>query len=173
MIFNLKINYSRKVDNLHIDMKNEHSRRVDYLHIDMKKEHYSMIRRYDHAFFLWNISAQSLIVEFFDHNFCFFIYIELRRFYRRFDHFSIQRLQAILDRSNHDVNSQAIEYFIKYCHHCQLHEKFSNRFSFTLKDDIEFNFNIIVNIFYIEVKHEINKSILHLMNEATRFQANK
>ncbi len=62
---------------------------------------------------------------------------------------------------------------IKYCHHCQLHEKSSSRFSFTLKDDIDFNFNIIVDIFYIEVKIEINKSILHLINEATRFQADK
>jgi hypothetical protein len=82
-------------------------------------------------------------------------------------------LQAILDRLNHDVNFQAIEYLIKYCHHCQLYEKSSNRFNFTLKDDIEFNFNIIVYIFYIEVKLEINKSILHLLNEATRFQADK
>jgi hypothetical protein len=139
----------------------------------MKKKHHSMIRWYDHAFFLWNISTHSLIAKFLDQNFCFFIDIELRRFHRRFDHFSIQRLQTIFDRSNHDVNSQAIEYFIKYCHHCQLHEKSSNRFSFTLKNDIEFNFNIIINIFYIEVRFEINKSILHLLNETTRFQTNK
>ncbi len=139
----------------------------------MKKKHHSMIRRYDHAFLFWNISTQSLIAKSFDQNSCFFIDIELRRLHRRFDHFSTRRLQAILDRSDHDVNFQAIKYFIKYCCHCQLHEKFLSRFSFTLKDDIEFNFNIIVNIFYIEVKLEVNKSILHLMNEATRFQADR
>jgi hypothetical protein len=43
----------------------------------------------------------------------------------------------------------------------------------TKLDDIEFNFNIIINIFYIEIKFEINKSILDLMNEAIRFQTNK
>jgi hypothetical protein len=98
----LKIRHSRKVDYLHNDMKNEHHTN---LHIDMKNEHHSMIRRYDHAFLLWNISAQSLIAEFLDQNSCFLFEIELRRFHRRFDHFSTQRLQAIFDRSDHDVNS--------------------------------------------------------------------
>ncbi len=105
-----------------------------------------------------------------DQNSCFFIEIELRRFHRRFDHFSTRRLQAILDRSDHETNSQAIEYFIKFCHHCQVHEKSSSRFSFTLKNDLEFNFNIIVNIFYLEIKTDVNKSILHVINETTRFQ---
>jgi hypothetical protein len=82
-------------------------------------------------------------------------------------------LQAILDKSDHETNSQAIEYFIKFCHHCQVHEKSSNRFSFTLKDDLEFNFNIIVNIFYLEIKTDVSKSILHVMNETTRFQIEK
>jgi hypothetical protein len=82
-------------------------------------------------------------------------------------------VQAILDRSDHEINSQAIEYLIKYCHHCQIHEKFSNRFSFTLKDDLEFNFNVIVDILYLEVKSDVNKSILHIMNETIRFQVDR
>ncbi len=45
----LKIKHSRRVDYLHIDMKNEHHTN---LHINMKNEHHSMIRRYDHAFLL-------------------------------------------------------------------------------------------------------------------------
>jgi hypothetical protein len=143
---------------------------MNNLHINMKNEHHLMIRRYDHAFFFWNIFAQSLITKSLDQNSCFFIEIELRRFHRRFDHFSIRRLQAILDRSDHETNSQAIEYFIKFCHHCQVHEKSSNRFNFTLKDDLEFNFNVIVNIFYLKIKTDVNKSILHVMNETTRFQ---
>jgi hypothetical protein len=166
----LKIEHSRTTNNLHIVMKNEHH---STFHIIMKNQHYSMIRRYDHAFLLWKISAQSLIAEFLDQNSCFFIEIELRRFHRRFDHFSIWRLQAILDRSDHEINSQAIEYLIKYCHHCQIHEKFSNRFSFTLKDDLEFNFNVIVNILYLKIKSNVNKSILHVMNETIRFQVDK
>jgi hypothetical protein len=128
-----------------------------------------MIRWYNHAFLLQNISTQSLITKSFNQNSCFFINIELRRLHRRFNHFSIQRLQTILDQSNHDVNFQAIEAFIKYCRHCQFYENFSNRFSFRLKNNIEFNFNVIINSFYIEVKFEVNKSILHLMNKAIRF----
>jgi hypothetical protein len=132
-----------------------------------------MIRRYDHAFFFWNISAQSLITKFLDQNSCFLIEIELRRLHRRFDHFSIRRLQTILDRFDHEINSQTIEYFIKYCHHCQIHEKSSSRFSFTLKNDLEFNFNVIVNILYLKIKFDVNKSILHVMNETLRFQIDK
>jgi hypothetical protein len=167
---NLKIKHSRRIDYLHIDMKNEHHTN---LHINMKNEHHSMIRRYDHAFLLWNISAQSLIAKSFDQNSCFFIEIELRRLHRRFDHFSIRRLQAIFDRFDHEINSQTIEYFIKYCHHCQIHEKFSSRFSFTLKNDLEFNFNVIVNILYLKIKSDVNKSILHVMNETIRFQIDR
>jgi hypothetical protein len=89
---NLKIRHLRKVNNLHIDMKKEHFREIDYLHTNMKNEHHSMIRRYDHAFLLWNISAQSLIAKSLDQNSCFFIDIELRRLHRRFDHFSTRRL---------------------------------------------------------------------------------
>jgi hypothetical protein len=164
-----------RILDLQTNMKIEHHsiRMMNNFHINMKKEHHSMIRRYDHAFFLWNIFAQSLITKSLDQNSCFFIEIELRRLHRRFDHFSTRRLQAILDRSDHEINSQAIEYFIKFCHHCQIHEKSSNRFSFTLKDDLEFNFNVIVDIFYLEIKIDVNKSILHVVNETTRFQIDR
>ncbi len=160
---------------LQTNTKIEHHsvRMMNNLHINMKNEHHSMIRRYDHAFLLWNISSQSLITKSLDQNSCFFIEIELRRLHRRFDHSSIRRLQAILDRSDHEINSQTIKYLIKFCHHCQIHEKFSNRFSFTLKDDLEFNFNVIVNIFYLKIKTKVNKSILHVVNETTRFQADR
>ncbi len=97
---------------------------------------------------------------------------KLRRLHRHFEHFSIKRLYQILDRSNHNVEFQIIDHFTKFCYHCQVHEKSSNRFSFTLKDDLKFNYNVIVNILYIEIKN-VNKSILHLVNETTRFQANR
>jgi hypothetical protein len=187
MIFNLQINMkaSQTINDLQISLKIKHSHKIDYLHIDMKKEHHtnlhismknehhSMIRRYDHAFLLWKISAQSLIAKSLDQNSCFFIEIELRRFHKRFDHFSTRRLQAIFDRSDHEINFQAIEYFIKYCHHCQIHERSSSRFNFTLKNDLEFNFNIIVDILYLEIKSDVNKSILRVMNETIRFQVDR
>jgi hypothetical protein len=183
---NMKIEHFHKIDNLHIDMKNKHS--MNNLHINMKNEHFftivnlhnvmknehhSMICRYDYAFLFWNISTKSLIAKSFDQNSCFFIEIELRRLHRRFDHFSTRRLQTILDRFDHEINFRVIEYFIKFCHHCQIHEKFSSRFNFTLKNDLEFNFNIIVNILYLKIKSDVNKSTLHVMNETTRFQVDR
>ncbi len=54
MIFDFYINSkaSQMINDLQINLKIKHSRKVDNLHIDMKNEHHSMIRRYNHAFFL-------------------------------------------------------------------------------------------------------------------------
>jgi hypothetical protein len=102
------------------------------------------------------------------------IEVELRRLHRRFDHSSARRLYEILTRSDHDnVESRVIEHLNKYCHHCQLHEKSSERFSFSIRDDAEFNFNILVNILYIEAKPNENRFVLHLVNEAIRFQVDR
>jgi hypothetical protein len=113
-----------------------------------------------------------LIIEFLDQNLCMLIEMKLRRLHRRFEHFSTRRLQLILDRSDHDFEFKIIDHLTKFCHHCQVHEKSSSRFNFTLKDDLKFNYNFIVNILYIEIK-DVNKSILHPVDEITRFQANK
>ncbi len=173
-IFDLQIDMKASlINDLQINLKIEHFRTTDYLHIDMKNEHHSMIRRYYHAFLFWKLSAQSVKAKSLDQSSCFFIEIELRRFHRRFDHFSIRRLQTILDWFDHEINFQTIEYFLKYCHHCQTHEKFSNRFYFTLKNDLEFNFNVIVNILYLEIKSDVNKSILHVINETICFQIDR
>jgi hypothetical protein len=144
--------------------------------IDSKIRRHSVIRRYDHAFLLWKIFTYSLIAEFIDENSCLLNEIELRCLHRRFDHLSARRLYEILTRSDHDnVESRVIEHFNKYCNHYQMHEKFSERFSFSIKNsDSEFNFNILMNILYIEIKIEDeNKFVLHLMNKATRFQVNR
>ena len=59
--------------------------------------------------------------------------------------------------------------FTKYCKHCQMHEKSFERFNFIIKnEDIEFNYNVIVDILYIT-----NKSILHVVDETIRFQSNR
>jgi hypothetical protein len=81
---------------LHNNMKNVSS--IIILSIDMKKvdrnRRFSVIRRYEHAFLLWKIVNQSLIVESFDENSCYLIEIELRYLHRRFDHFSARRLSS-------------------------------------------------------------------------------
>jgi hypothetical protein len=99
--------------------------------------------------------------------------MKLRRLHRRFEHFLIKRLYQILNRSNyHDIEFQIINYFTKFCHHCQVHEKSTNRFNFTLKNYLKFNYNVIMNILYIEIKN-LNKLILHFVNKITRFQVDK
>ena len=94
--------------------------------------------------------------------------IELRRLHRRFGHPSVCCLQQVLERSGHDVELPALEHFTKYYKHCQKHGKSPGRFSFTLKNDIDFNFNIIVDILYID-----GKLVLYIVDESTRFQAGR
>ncbi len=135
-----------------------------------------VIRRYEHAFLLWKMLIQSLILEFIEKNSCLLIEIELRRLHRRFDHLSARRLHEILHRSGHnEIEFHAIQHLIKFCHHCQLHDKFLGRFIFSIRDeDIQFNYSIVVDILYMKWKSaDNNKSVLHIMNEATRFQANR
>jgi hypothetical protein len=141
--------------------------------ISSKIRRHLVIRRYDHAFLLRKIFTYSLIAEFIDENSCLLIEIELRRLHRRFDHFSARRLYEILMRSDHIVESRVIEQLNKYYHHCQVHEKSFERFSFSIRDaDVEFNFNILMNILYIETRSE-NKSMLHIVDETIRFQIDR
>ena len=101
-------------------------------------------------------------------NFCFFIKIKLRQLHRRFEHFSIRRFQIIFDQIDQNVDSHVFHELIRYCDQCQRHDRFSKRFVFIIKNDVNFNFNLIVNIFYIN-----NKSIFHVMNKAIHFQTNR
>ena len=127
-----------------------------------------VFRRYGHAFLLWNILIYAFISESIIQHLCFLTETEIRRLHRRFGHLSVQRLYQILDRAGHEMNQRIIQRLTKYCHHCQKHGRFSGRFNFTIKGDMDFNFHIIVDIFYIE-----GKSVLHLIDEATRFQAGR
>jgi hypothetical protein len=92
---------------------------------------------------------------------------ELRQLHRRFGHPSVRRLIDILQRAGYnDVKQQAIEHLTKYCHYCQLHGRAPGRFRFTLKDDYEFNYCIIIDVMYLD-----SKPVLHVVDEATAFQA--
>jgi hypothetical protein len=127
-----------------------------------------VIRRFDHGFLLWRNSMQAYIDQSFDLNLCYLIETELRQLHRRFDHSSIRKLYDLLERADHDVKKSALKKLSKYCIFCQKHGKSSERFIFTLRDDVNMNFNysVIVDIMYIE-----NSFILHVIDEATRFQA--
>ncbi|EAQ91892.1 hypothetical protein CHGG_00127 [Chaetomium globosum CBS 148.51] len=92
---------------------------------------------------------------------------ELRRLHRRFGHPSVARLYKLLKTAGHPVEIQALELIAKVCHHCQMHSARPARFKFTLHDDCEFNYEVIMDIFYVEG----NKPVLHLVDAATAFNA--
>ena len=127
-----------------------------------------VVRRFGHSFLLWNTSLQSFITESFKCNPCFLTNVELQRLHRRFGHLSTRRLQKVLERAGHDVNIEALEHLTKYCKHCQQYGKSPGRFKFNLKDDVNFNYSIIVDVFYIS-----GKPVLHIVDEGTRYQAGR
>jgi len=127
-----------------------------------------VVRRFGHSFLLWDTSLQSFIAESFAYNPCFLTNVELQRLHRRFGHPSVRRLQDILERAGHDINKEALEYLTKYCKHCQKHSQSPHRFKFSLKDNVDFNASIIVDVFYLE-----SKLVLHIVNEGTSYQAGR
>ena len=75
---------------------------------------------------------------------------ELRRLHRRFGHPSVARLYKLLKTAGHPVEIQVLELIAKVCHHCQMHSARPVGFKFTLHDDCEFNYEVIMDIFYVE-----------------------
>lgn len=73
-------------------------------------------------------------------------------------------LQRVLERLGHEVDIKAIKNLTKFCHGCQTHGRSLRRFKFT-HYDCEFNLFIYIDIMYID-----NKPLLHVVNEATRFE---
>jgi hypothetical protein len=135
-----------------------------------KNRDLSMIRRFDHDFLLWKNSyfLHSYIIQSFNSYLCYLTNVELRQLHRRFDHSSILKLHILLKRSEHDVKISIIEKLTKFCTFCQKYAKSSERFKFTLKDEINFNYSVIVDVMYIA--HSL---ILHVVDDATRFQIAK
>jgi hypothetical protein len=127
-----------------------------------------VIRRFGHSFLLWDTSLKTFISESFTSNPCFLTEPELRRLHRRFGHPSIEKLRNVLERAGHEVDKQALEYLTRYCEQCQLNGKSPGRFKFNLRDDVNFNYSIIVDIFYI-----YGKPVLHVVDEGTRYQAGR
>lgn len=93
--------------------------------------------------------------------------VELRQLHRRFGHPAAHRLHKVLEKAGHDdVDRSIIDRINKYCHQCQMHGKAPGRFRFTVRDDMDFNSCVIVNVMYIN-----QKPVLHAVDEATAFQA--
>jgi hypothetical protein len=136
----------------------------------IKNRDLSIFRRFDHDFLLWKNSyfLHLYIVQSFDFNFCYLIDVELRQLHRRFDHLSVTKLHDLLERFNHEVKKAILKNLTKFCIFCQKYAKSSERFKFILKNDVNFNYSVIVDVLYIE-----NHFILHVIDEIIRFQAAK
>ena len=120
---------------------------------------FPVVRKWGHPWLLLNQPEQTIAWSHLTET-------ELRQLHRRFGHPSVRRLSDLLLRAGHDVEVKMIEHLTKYCHQCQMNNKAPGRFKFTLKDDLDFNFEIIVDVMYLD-----GKPVLHIVDTATAFQA--
>ena len=123
-------------------------------------------RRFGHPFLLWQGALEAYILTSLELNPCYLTDTELRQLHRRFGHPSAEKLYKVLERSGHEVSRASINYLTKFCAYCQKYGRSPGRFKFTLREDLEFNHSIFVNIIYIN-----GSPVLHVIDEATRFQA--
>ena len=121
------------------------------------KRTFPVVRKFGHPFMVWGPMTINYLTE-----------TELRQLHRRFGHPSAERLVRLLERAGHDDDQhrKVISRIIKYCSLCQRFGRSPGRFKFTVRDDIAFNHTVVVDVMYID-----NLPILHVVDEATRFQA--
>ena len=92
---------------------------------------------------------------------------ELRQIYRRFKYPAADYIYKMLTKADYNnVNYNIIKKINKYCYQCQIYKKAPGRFRFTIYNNIDFNFRIIVNIIYIN-----QRAVLYAVNKAIIFQA--
>ncbi|EED14740.1 conserved hypothetical protein [Talaromyces stipitatus ATCC 10500] len=93
--------------------------------------------------------------------------VEMRRLHRRFGHPAVDRLHKVLKRAGHlDVDYKMLAQIEEFCHHCQINRQAPRRYRFTLHDDCEYNYEIVVDVMYLD-----GKPVLHIVDWATSFQA--
>lgn len=115
-----------------------------------------VVRKWGHPWFFLNKSEETSV---------FLTEKELRRLHRRFGHPATDRLYKLLKKAGYDdVDKETLQNIAQFCHHCQIHSPAPRRFKFTLKDDHEFNFEIVVDVLYLN-----NKPVLHVVDSATSF----
>ncbi|KAI1005021.1 hypothetical protein K3495_g3195 [Podosphaera aphanis] len=153
------------IDRLHIYFNNLKNTLVT------TTEEIPIIRRFGHPFLLWNTPLQTLIRDSFGQNPCHLTSTELKRLHRRFGHPSVDRLYRLLDRAGYEDNNNhrnILQHITRFCQHCQRHGGSPGRFRFTLKDNVRFNYCIVVDIMYID-----GNPLLHVIDEGTKFQADR
>ncbi len=133
-------------------------------------KHVPIVRKWGHPWLLLGNQGQN--TNNLDVNYlsiaCHLTEVELRQLHRRFGHPSAQRLLRLLQRAGQDVEKKAIDHLTKFCHHCQMNQGSPGRFKFSLKDDYDFNYSVIIDVLYLN-----NKPVLQVVDAATSFQAAK
>lgn len=127
---------------------------------DGDKKGIAVVRKFGHAFLQLGqiVALFSYLTE-----------SKLRNLHLRFGHPSTRRLNDILDRAGYKKSNNRVllEKIGKFCEKCQRYGPNQKRFKFIPRDiDICFNHSIFVDILYID-----EQLVLHIVNEATRFQA--
>lgn len=97
--------------------------------------------------------------------------VELRRLHRRFGHPTVLRIQNVLDAAGEEYNLELLQEINKYCHQCQMNGKSPGRFKFTVKDPMDFNYNVFADIMYMKPGDSTSKALVQLVDEATDFIA--
>ena len=62
------------------------------------------------------------------------------------------------------MDEHTLQEIKRFCHHYQAHDPAPRRFKFTLKDDHEFNYEILVDVMYLD-----SKPVLQVVDSATAF----
>lgn len=121
-------------------------------------------RQYGHAFLRWAPTVEACFTE-----------PELRRLNRRFGHRHSTKLHDRLRRADFDdVSSDALRIFQeieRLCHHCQRFGPAPRWFKFNIREDLDLNHSVYVDVFYIKHPRSTSSTpVLHVVDEATRFQ---
>jgi hypothetical protein len=113
-----------------------------------------VVRKWGHPFFNTKEAATAFFTE-----------SELRQLHRRFGHPRTERLYKLLTEAGHDVQMSALEEIAKVCHACQKHSPAPHRFKFSIKDECDFNYEVIIDVVHIG-----GHNALHVIDQATSFQ---
>lgn len=117
-----------------------------------------VVRKWGHPwFFVAKREAGAFLTE-----------TEPRRLHRRFGHPAVDRLNRLLKDAGHDPDPAILETISQFCHQCQLKGASPRRFKFTLKDDCDFNYEIFVDVLYLD-----GEPVLHVVDGGTSFQAGR
>lgn len=79
---------------------------------------------------------------------------------------SLHYLYQLLKQLGYNIELQVLHYLTKYCKHCQKYSQSPRHFTYTLKSNRDFDYNVIINVMYIE-----KKPVLYLIDGITQFQA--